>query len=94
MVGTRRQALEAVLRGCSTEDFVFLLVSNISELDNELNTVICDECQAAHGGECPHPADDACTVTMEAWLDGECTDAKPIYDAVARCIERRLGWRE
>ena len=41
-------------------------------LRDQLDAIMCRECEAAHGGECPVGEGD-CEKTLEGWLGEECT---------------------
>ena len=49
-------------------DFDRLILSGQQTLADLLDKMRCEDCEAAHGGQCPKPFDDTCAIDMADWL--------------------------
>lgn len=74
---TNKDALLAELAELPGETLDIVLGDN--RLTEALDWMCCDDCKAAHGGECPLPEDQditedtPCPLTVGQWLEMPCT---------------------
>lgn len=70
---TNRDLLLMELGELDAKTFERMVLSRMSDLPEWVENAHCEDCKAAHSGECPTPEDNACTYTTAIWLDEPCT---------------------
>ena len=66
---TNRDLLLMELDAMDAEAFEHQVLSRMSDLPERVEAAHCEDCRAAHGGQCPQPGDDECTYHVAQWLD-------------------------
>ncbi|MBQ3424412.1 MAG: hypothetical protein IJH38_04350 [Clostridia bacterium] len=66
---TNKDLLLCELGSLDGKTFEYMILSNMSDLPKLVEFAHCEDCRAAHGGQCPQPGDDECTYRVAQWLD-------------------------
>ena len=79
---TNREALMEELDKLDDETFVYMVLSRMSDLPENIEDARCQDCKAEHGGLCVNLDDEPCPISTAEWLSMPCTHERLIKEEV------------